>query len=45
MWVLVTYLGVYDVLAKALVLAVAVLVYFTMLRQYIFAPAPAIERS
>ncbi len=45
MWLLVRSFGVYDVLAKALVLSVAVLVYFTTLRQYIFAPAVPIERS
>ncbi len=38
LWVLVQHLHLYDVLAKALVLAVAVLIYFTTLRRYIFAP-------
>ena len=37
LWVLVQHLHLYDVVAKVLVLAVAVLIYFTTLRRYIFA--------
>lgn len=43
LWVLVQQAHLYDVLAKALVLGVAVLIYFTTLRRYIFVPRPPIE--